>query len=582
MPFIKLFQPKGEYIWNGRSYEANRVLEVTDKEAFYLVNEAKVAHGVLPEEKKRMDEQARIDRSFAQETEGKLKIAMVRLGGLGDSFLLACHAKAVKRRWPNSNITLYIRDKFEPIADMEAVDRSVVCGNANWWDLVAELRKKSHYDIIIDNRYATKIYYGNARLDDDKRETDKAFKPYARFYDEWIRSCHGLGDLKVSTFDLFYKSTGLVGGEDDIKFPLKNEHFKFSQLLSDQKYVTVHNGSDIARQTKCWPTSHWVELVKSLKERGYKVVQLGARYEEAIEGTYNLCGMASIFESVALISQAEFHVDTEGGLVHMAKGVGVRSIVIFGPTPTTCFHYESNLAVTSDVDCLGCWWQTDYWWRDCPRGIPVPPACMTEATPERVMAEVTVMEQLVEEDREKSKKMYDPNDVNEQFAMELELTEGHYKGEKHQWERVNIMMDAVKGPHVLEVGAGDGYCSLVLKQRGFKVTSTEVSKIRLDRMEKAGLNPIEAPVQDLPFPDASFDSVICGEVLEHIPNWWEGMKELERVLKPDGRLILSWPVHPDYDGLKMHLWSIRQHLVYRNKEVDFNIQVMERINRDGV
>jgi len=207
---------------------------------------------------------------------------------------------------------------------------------------------------------------------------------------------------------------------------------------------------------------------------------------------------------------------------------------------------------------------------------------MTEATPERVMAEVTVMEQLVEEDREKSKKMYDPNDVNEQFAMELELTEGHYKGEKHQWERVNIMMDAVKGPHVLEVGAGDGYCSLVLKQRGFKVTSTEVSKIRLDRMEKAGLNPIEAPVQDLPFPDASFDSVICGEVLEHIPNWWEGMKELERVLKPDGRLILSWPVHPDYDGLKMHLWSIRQHLVYRNKEVDFNIQVMERINRDGV
>jgi len=59
------------------------------------------------------------------------------------------------------------------------------------------------------------------------------------------------------------------------------------------------------------------------------------------------------------------------------------------------------------------------------------------------------------------------------------------------------------------------------------------------------------------------------------------MKELERVLKPDGRLILSWPVHPEYDSLKMHLWSVRQHSVYRNKQVYFNIQVMQRINRAG-
>ena len=45
----------------------------------------------------------------------------------------------------------------------------------------------------------------------------------------------------------------------------------------------------------------------------------------------------------------------------------------------------------------------------------------------------------------------------------------------------------------------------------------------------------------LPFPDASFDRVICSEVLEHIPNYLSVIEELVRVLKPGGRLCVSVP-----------------------------------------
>jgi len=577
MPFIKLKQKRGEYCWNGRKYVAGRIEEVTDKEAYYLVHQEKLAEVVLPETKKQMDKQEEINKTFRDKEKGKIKIALFRLGGMGDAFLLGCHAKAIRRKYPNSYITLYIRDKFEPLNEMEAVDRVVIAGNANWDNLLHELKQKGYYDIIFDNKYITKVIYADEKkFSKQKWESDKLLGHFKHIYDGWIRSCHKLDKMKISTFDLFYKSTGLEGGEEDIVFPLKKEHFKFSQLLAGTKYVTVHNGADISRQTKCWPTSHWSKLVAMLKKRGYKVIQVGKSLEEEIEGVQNLCGMTSIFETAGLIAQAEFHIDTEGGLVHIAKGVGTRCIVLFGPTPIDCFGYKDNINIVSSISCRGCWWSTDFWWRDCPQGYELP-KCMKEITPDMVYDKVEVIEKMEKPKRELS---YDPNDVNEKFAMELELTEGHYKSEKHQWERVNIMMDEVKGPKVLEVGAGDGYCSLVLRKRGFDVTATELSEIRLQRMRDAGLDPVKADLINLPFPDNSFDSVICGEVLEHIPNWWEGMKELERVLKPDGKLILSWPIHPDYDGLGMHLWSIRQFLVNRNGHPDLTVQVFRRIHRE--
>jgi 2-polyprenyl-3-methyl-5-hydroxy-6-metoxy-1,4-benzoquinol methylase len=50
-----------------------------------------------------------------------------------------------------------------------------------------------------------------------------------------------------------------------------------------------------------------------------------------------------------------------------------------------------------------------------------------------------------------------------------------------------------------------------------------------------------ADITKLPFADASFDCVICSEVLEHIPDHEKAMKELDRILKPQGTLVVSVP-----------------------------------------
>jgi SAM-dependent methyltransferase len=53
----------------------------------------------------------------------------------------------------------------------------------------------------------------------------------------------------------------------------------------------------------------------------------------------------------------------------------------------------------------------------------------------------------------------------------------------------------------------------------------------------------------IPFPDASFDVVLCTEVLEHVQHYQVLIDEMRRVLKPGGRLIVTVP------------WSARFHYI---------------------
>jgi SAM-dependent methyltransferase len=50
---------------------------------------------------------------------------------------------------------------------------------------------------------------------------------------------------------------------------------------------------------------------------------------------------------------------------------------------------------------------------------------------------------------------------------------------------------------------------------------------------------LHGPIEALPVPDASFDLVLCTQVLEHCDDPAKGIRELRRVLRPGGRMLLS-------------------------------------------
>ncbi|MBO5438954.1 MAG: class I SAM-dependent methyltransferase [Thermoguttaceae bacterium] len=53
---------------------------------------------------------------------------------------------------------------------------------------------------------------------------------------------------------------------------------------------------------------------------------------------------------------------------------------------------------------------------------------------------------------------------------------------------------------------------------------------------------VKADVTDLPFENESFDVILSNHVLEHIPNYEKCCREFQRVLAPDGRAFLTFPV----------------------------------------
>lgn len=106
-----------------------------------------------------------------------------------------------------------------------------------------------------------------------------------------------------------------------------------------------------------------------------------------------------------------------------------------------------------------------------------------------------------------------------------------------------------KGETVLDIGCGAGVDTLVaaiMSGSEGKVVGIDLTSEMLDRaranLEKTSLGNVsfqEGSAEDLPFSEASFDVVISNGVFNLVPNKTKALKEVFRVLKPNGRFLLA-------------------------------------------
>jgi 2-polyprenyl-3-methyl-5-hydroxy-6-metoxy-1,4-benzoquinol methylase len=98
-----------------------------------------------------------------------------------------------------------------------------------------------------------------------------------------------------------------------------------------------------------------------------------------------------------------------------------------------------------------------------------------------------------------------------------------------------------KQGRLLDLGCGTGNFLWEMKKRGFEVhgidSSSQACKLARERLK----NIFNAELEKHPFPDNYFDVITVWHVLEHLPNPNITLKEIRRILKKDGILILETP-----------------------------------------
>jgi ubiquinone/menaquinone biosynthesis C-methylase UbiE len=127
-----------------------------------------------------------------------------------------------------------------------------------------------------------------------------------------------------------------------------------------------------------------------------------------------------------------------------------------------------------------------------------------------------------------------------------------------EWRIMLEWLDPKEGEKILDIACGGGALSLKIAESGCEVHGIDISEKgingakRLSEREKIACEFEVGSAENLPYPDGYFDKVVCSSSLEHFKDDIKALKEMHRVLKPNGSVVLTTDsfAYPISDELK--------------------------------
>jgi SAM-dependent methyltransferase len=137
-----------------------------------------------------------------------------------------------------------------------------------------------------------------------------------------------------------------------------------------------------------------------------------------------------------------------------------------------------------------------------------------------------------------------------EFTGERFTTECQGEMIYEHWHRYLIAADHVVGKSVLDIASGEGYGTHLLSRVATSIVGVDVSDEAVAHASSKYRSPnlayVAARCTQIPWPDESFDVVVSFETIEHIHEQEAFLREVKRLLKPDGLFIISSPNRVEY------------------------------------
>jgi len=289
-------------------------------------------------------------------------ILLIRPGGIGDAALLGPAIHYLKNEYPNIQITILAERRnagvFSLIPDVD----QLYC-----YDKPAEFRQavSKKYDVVIDTEQWHRLSAVVARLIRSPIKIGFATNERRRMFTHTLPYSHD--EYEVCNFNrLLEPLTGLSEQtESTIPFltiPTTSTASaeKLLAALNDKPFVAIFPGASIPERR--WGTDRFRAVANALIQKGYGIIVVGGAVDQAdaqaIAGGFglNLAGQTSLTETAAVLARSALLVSGDSGLLHIAVGLGVPTVALFGPGRALKWapQGKQHTVINKNLPCSPC------------------------------------------------------------------------------------------------------------------------------------------------------------------------------------------------------------------------------------
>ena len=301
-----------------------------------------------------------------------MKIVIIKLSALGDLVQAMVVLQFIKKINKKIIIDWVVEDCYKDllmshpdINKLHTLKLKKAKKNKSLKQAYRELKKVKNigdYDIAIDmqgllkSAIVTSFIQAKLKVGFDKNSTRESIA--AIFYNKKL-SINYSENIIVRNFSLVMhaldekiESKKLY---DKVPFLFSSNQFKLDDLLSNKKNILLIVGASF--ESKCYPPEKLIEIIKSI-DANYFVVwgneneNLIAQKIKSKVNSLNVLNKMSLNQLISVVNQMDLVIGPDTGPTHIAWGLNIPSITLFGPTSAyrNCLISNKNHAIESETE----------------------------------------------------------------------------------------------------------------------------------------------------------------------------------------------------------------------------------------
>ncbi|MCA9421573.1 MAG: glycosyltransferase family 9 protein [Nitrospira sp.] len=310
------------------------------------------------------------------------RILVIKFSSLGDIVHALPAVAALRQRFPHARLTWLVKEVWAPILEGNPDIDDILPVNMSWqnWPKIIRTLRRGRFDLVVDFQglcrsglfglmtgARTRVGFARAREGATWFYTHRVSLPEAKTSTWRLLEVHAVDrNLAITTFLGGHTSTPVF------HLPQSSaDRLTIDTMLQDAGVQDHEHLIALAPWTrsvmKSWPLGRFVELATELVQRpDIRVALLGGYSETAAakefdhlmpRGLINLVGRLSLRQLPSLLRRIHLLIGNDSALIHLAAGVGIPVLAIFGPThpkATGPYPLKNHAILRTELPCSPC------------------------------------------------------------------------------------------------------------------------------------------------------------------------------------------------------------------------------------